>query len=504
MKKMPQHDQKGSIIPALIMLVIVFSILMLSLAGVITTTLGSATKNSNSQSAMNIAEAGLNYYLWHLSHDSTDYKDGQTTPTSPDPNLGYGPYTHSYKDVNGIQQGSFTLYINPGTNGSNVSTVRSIGTTGGSGTTTRTLQAKIGAPSFSTYAVVSNSQLWFGNTEIADGPVHSNVGVKMDGENRSDVTSANATYVPSNSGNGSGSTKPGVWCDPLITTPSCSGRIKTSWRYPVPAVDFNKVTADLCQMKKNATNNQSSNACNVRPARTAGYVPPRNTAFDNSIGYLITLNTNGTYTLSNVNNEIDNRTPYTSALSTTAVATNVAIPSNGIIFVEDNVWIRSESGGFDGRVSIASARLSVSGSTNITIADKLLYKDKYSGNDTIGLIAEQNIEVAPYVPAPMEINGALIAQNGSVQFRPDYNYNGSSTPGYVNASQNLVFFGSVSSNQQWTWSWVRCGSNTTACWSGFEYNETKYDENLRYSPPPQFPVTSTYDILEWREVIANP
>ncbi len=245
-------------------------------------------------------------------------------------------------------------------------------------------------------------------------------------------------------------------------------------------------------------------ACAQRPARTDGYIPPRNNSFNAEIGYLITLNQNGTYSLSNVNTERDTRTIYSTALATTSIAANIPIPESGVIFVEDNVWVRSGAGGFDGRVTIASARLAVSGSTVVTIADNLLYTDKYSGNDAIGLIAEYNIDVAPYVPAPVEIDGALIAQTGRVQFRPRYNYNGANTVGYIDPIKKLTFYGSVASNLQWTWSWVRCGSNSTSCWSGFKYNETKYDENLRYSPPPQFPVTSTYDILEWREIVATP
>lgn len=498
-------SENGFIIPALLALIIAFSTLIIVASDVISNTLGNATRNQNSQIALNIAEAGVNYYLWHISHNATDYRDGQTTPTTPDPLYGYGPYVHDYVDGTGKIKGTYTLYIQPGANGSNVTTVRAKGIPNGSPTISRTIQTKIGAPSFSTYAVVSNSELWFGSTELADGPVHSNVGVKMDGMNNSSVTSANSTYVPSwGSGNGSGTTRDGVWCDTSISTPNCASRSKAAWRYPVPSVDFNKITTDLCGLKKTATNNNVSNACALRPTRTAGYIPPRQTSFSNSIGYLITLNTNGTYSLSNVNDEIDTRTSYTTALSTTSIAANIAIPSNGVIFVEDNVWIRSESGGFDGRVTIASARLAVTGETVATIADSMTYKDKYLGNDTIGIIAEDNIDLAPYVPTPLEIQGALIAQGGRVQFRPRSNYNGNNTPGYIDPTKNLIFFGSITSNEQWTWSWVRCGRQSTACWSGFEYNETKYDENLRYSPPPNFPVTSTYDILEWREIIATP
>ncbi len=498
--------QDGFIIPTLLMVIVVFSILLIGLSNVVSNTLGDAARTQSKQMSLNIAEAGVNYYLWHMSHNSSDYKDGKTTPTTPNASLGYGPYVHTYTDAYGTARGTFTLYIQPDTTGSNLVTVRSIGQASGFlSNTSRTVEAKIGTPSFSTYAVVGNSELWFGSTEVADGPVHSNAGVKIDGPNNSDVTSANATYVPSStSGNGSGTTRPGVWCDSAITSPNCTTRSKDSWRYPATSVDFNGLTTALCNLKKVATSNQTSNACSAKPSRTSSYIPYLNKNYSINSGYLIVLNTNGTYSLSSVKNERDNLSSYSAALSTTLIQNNIAVPSNGVIFVEDNVWVLSQSGGFDGRVTIASARLSTNGATTITIADQLTYKDQYNGNDAIGLIAENNIDVAPYVPVPENIHAALIAQSGRVQFRPQNNYDGANTPGYINVNQTLNFFGSVASNEQWTWSWIRCGSNSTSCWSGFKNNTTSYDENLRYSPPPNFPVTSTYDILEWREIIIAP
>ncbi len=499
------NNEAGFIIPALLVVIVTFSVLLIGLGDVINNTLGDAARTQSKQMSLNIAEAGINYYLWHISHNTTDYKDGKTTPTTPDASLGYGPYVHTYKDANGVDRGTFTLYIQPDTTGSNIITVRSIGKSSNLSNTNRTVEAKIGAPSFSTYAVVGNSELWFGSTEVADGPVHSNAGVKMDGPNNNDVTSANTTYIPSStSGSGSGSSKPGVWCDTAITNPNCNTRSKESWRYPVASVDFNKVTADLCQLKKNATNNQASNACSAKPSRTASYIPARTNNYSINSGYLIILNTNGTYSLRSVTNERDDRANYSAALSNTVIANNIAVPTNGVIFVEDNVWVLSESGGFNGRVTIASARLATTGSTTVTVADKLSYQDQYNGNDAIGLIAENDIDIAPYVPVPLTVHAAMIAQSGRVQFRPEYNYNGGNTPGYINSNQTLQFFGSIASNEQWTWSWIRCGSNNASCWSGFKNNTTKYDENLRYKPPPSFPVTSTYDILEWREIIIAP
>jgi Tfp pilus assembly protein PilX len=508
MSHLAQQKEKGSILVSLLIFIVAFSIFGIAVGTMIVTTLTTAIQSQSSEKALNAAEAGLNYYLWHMNHDSSDIRDGTGAPSTPTA-LGYGPYVHDYNDLGGNKIGTFTLYILPGVTGSTTVTVRSIGQVTTYPTATRTAEARIGAPSFSTFAIAGNTALWFGNTESTGGPVHSNVGVKMDGSNTDQVTSVNSSYiVPNWSGNGAGTTKPGVWCDSTVTSPvNCNSRSKTSWSYPVPAVDFNKINGDLCALKKLATVNAASNACTLKPSRTAGYIPPSTSSFSSTTGYLITLNDNGTYNLEKVTNERDTKASYSSALTRTTVATNVSVPSNGVIFVEDNVWVRSAGpNGYDGRVTIASARLaSPAGDTSVTIVDDLKYKNKYDGSDSIGIIAEDNVEVAPYVGSTIEIDGALIAQTGSVGIRQKYSQSSNYVTGYASSSNALTFFGSIASNQQWTWSVQLCGTVTSnSCWAGWRYTFTNYDENLRYSPPPSFPVTSSFDILSWREVLTKP
>ena len=500
--------QQGSMLATLLVFIVAFAIFGLAVGTMIITTLNTAVRTQNSETAFNAAEAGLNYYLWHLNHDNSDLKDGTGLPNSPT-TLGYGPYVHEYKDLSGKVLGKYTLYIMPGAAGSTTVTVRSIGKVETYPSATRTVEARIGAPSFSTYALAGNTALWFGNTESSSGPVHSNVGVKMDGSNTDQVTSSNASYtVPTWSGNGANTTKPGVWCDPGVSSPlNCNARNKSSWGYPVPAVDFNKISGDLCNLKKQATNNTSASACTLKPSRTAGYIPPSTTSFSTTTGYLITLNDNGTYTLEKVTNERDTRVDYANALTRTTVQSGISIPSNGIIFVEDNVWVRSAGpNGFDGRVTIAAARLATpAGDASATIVDDMKYRSKYDGADAIGVIAEKNVEVAPYVGSDVEIHGALIAQAGSVGIRQKYAGTNTYVDGYPSSSDGLRFFGSIASNQQWTWSVQLCGTVSNAsCWAGYRYTATDYDENLRYSPPPSFPVTSTFDMLSWREVMSQP
>jgi hypothetical protein len=523
-------NNEGFISAALISFMIAIVILSGAAVEIVYSNLSLVGNNVVSQKAFNISEAGINYYLWHLSHAPADFKDGGTTPTTPDASLGYGPYVHNYVDSNGINEGTFTIYINPQSTGSTIAKIRSIGKVSGS-TITRTIDAQVGSPSFASYAVVSDTSLWFGSTESANGPVHSNQGVRMDGLSSTDVTAANATYTPAfvNGGcSGSNCSHPGVWCDTTVITPvNCNTRPKTDWRDPVPSVDFNQVTTALCSIKKtaflaNAATSalaSQSNACSQTPTtRTAAYIPQRSSSgsYNLTKGYLIKLNTSGTYDLLNVDAENDRLTPYTSALTTSSVATGITIPSSGVIFVEDNVWVLSNPS-YHGRVTIAAGRLATSNNAEIVIAGPIAYTLK-DGTDSVGLIAEDSITLAPYA-APstgafnFELDGALIAQSGSVYYPGVYRTaSNTCTRGWVNANQTMTFYGSVASRQDWTWTWLDgsspCGDAANDAVNGYisgiEHNNTQYDYNLLYAPPPSYPTTSTYNVLSWREVLTHP
>lgn len=516
-------------IPALLSIIIAFSIMAVSVVQVTTTNLFISGNIIKSQKAFNIAEAGLNYYMWHLNHNATDFKDGTTTTQTPDPVLGYGPYQHDYIGSAGKKEGTYTLWIKPESGSSTIATVRSIGEDL-SGATTRTVEAKIGTPSFASYAVVSDTALWFGATETANGPVKSNVGIRMDGANTSTVSSANATYVPPSNLGGDGSTsRPGVWCSTSVTTPvNCNTRSKAQWVYPSTTTDFNQVSSSLCTIKKTAFAAVAStasyatlaNACTQTPTTlTSAYLPRRASTYNAARGYLLQLNTNGTYNLYYVNGENDQLTPYTSALTLQSVQNNVTIPASGVIFAEDNVWVLSNPT-YSGRVTIGAGRLTSTSSSsyaNITIAGSLVYGTK-NGSDAIGLVSQESIEIAPYAPPSSggfsyEVNAALLAQTGSVQYRGKYNSNTfRCTRGWTANNQTFTFYGSVASRQTWTWTWLNgnspCGdasfSSGNGYVSGILNNSTQYDYNLLYSPPPQYPITSGFNILAWREVLTRP
>ncbi|MFO0920335.1 MAG: hypothetical protein U0451_01535 [Candidatus Saccharimonadales bacterium] len=544
MKHKIKHDSSGAVLMWVIGVMVAMGIIISSALSVIHLNLGAAVRNNQSQLAFNISDAGINYYLWHLSHDGSDFKDGNPSATmiASGKYAGfYGPFAHDYKDDNGNVVGKYTLYVKPKSAGSTIATVRSIGTTA-SGDSTRTIEADLGAPSFAANALTANIAIWFANGEDSNGRVHSNVGIRKEGGFTDEITSSNSTYcVPrqmtdpdyslGSCNNGGASTiHKGVWCSDSATNcaTKTTGNGYGLWRFPAASVDFNKLQADRCKLKLVATADYPSTsgitdcATQTSVAPTAAYIKPdgncgsNNPNHDNNSdsknGYLIEL-TGNTYNRYTVTNEVSTNSTWSTVL-TKGAGTNNPIPPSGVIFVEDNVWVRTSSP-FTGRVTIVASCQSTSttNTARIVQADDIEYSAK-NGTSVIGLIAQSDFFIAPYAPKvgswPLKLHAAIIT-TGAARF--PYRYNGncmtSGTNYWNSASRVLDFYGSVAVNG-WRWTWITpsgdaqraaaCGSTSV----GIQQNDTNYDNYLLYAPPPKFPVTSTYNILAWREVLTTP
>ncbi|MEK7623842.1 MAG: hypothetical protein AAB408_04225, partial [Patescibacteria group bacterium] len=170
-------------------------------------------------------------------------------------------------------------------------------------------------------------------------------------------------------------------------------------------------------------------------------------------------------------------------LNSTFVA-NHPIPENGAIFAEDNVWVE---GTVNGRVTVGAGRFPVLPSTyrDIIISGNLMYAETAS-DDVIGLNAQRDIVVPRDVPDDMTIHAAALAQFGRIYHPP-----------YGGLKSSLTFFGSQIGYNSGGWKYVT-GRGVVV--SGFINTNHIYDGNLRYYPPPGFPVGNVYDVLSWEEV----
>ena len=88
-----QKNKQGNILLfVMIFGTITLSVIILGIAGYAISENSASHKKHNRELALQIADAGINYYRWHLAHAKTDYYDGNASTTP-------GPYIHSYADA---------------------------------------------------------------------------------------------------------------------------------------------------------------------------------------------------------------------------------------------------------------------------------------------------------------------------------------------------------------------------------------------------------------------
>lgn len=452
--------EKGSLLLYLIIAIFIFAMVMFPVITVFTGKLQLLRLSISREESLQIAEAGINYYQWRLAHFPNDYQDGTGQP---------GPYVHDYYDFD-IQQniGKFSLTITPPPAGSTIATIESTGWTNQNPGLTRTITARFGIPSLAKYAFLSNDVVWIGSDETINGQLQSNNGIRFDGFGNAPIQSAKSTYTcPSTQGSPCPTTKNGVWG-------SASQYVQNFWQFPVPAVDFSSITSDLADMKESAED--------------AGiYLPP-----SNAQGYSLVFNSNGTVSVYKVTGRLYNPTGWDTKnnphneyvdYSSRDLQFTDSIPANGIIYVEDKTWVEGE---VKGRVTLVAAQLPYDSSTapTIYIPNNIVYNEK-DGTDSLGLIAQKDIVVTYHAPADIEIDAAIISQNGGAQF---FYYSG-------NIKNSITIFGAIMTFDQWTWTWVNGSGNVT---SGYRNTYSNYDSNLLYAAPPSFPLSSSgYQLLSW-------
>ncbi len=175
------------------------------------------------------------------------------------------------------------------------------------------------------------------------------------------------------------------------------------------------------------------------------------------------------------------------SISSQCLIGNYAFPSNGLIFLEDDVFINGQID--NARLTIAVAAFPDSPSTrkSIIVNDDLKYTN-YDGSDVLALIAQKDINVGLVSLDNLRIDSGLVAQNGRV----GRHYYSSSCGSYY-IRQIITLYGMIVTNQRYGFAYTDG--------TGYQIRNINYDGNLLYGPPPSFPLTSDqYVIISWQEV----
>ena len=443
-----------------------------------------------SEQAFQMAEAGLEYYRWHLAHDPSDYTDGTGQP---------GPYVKNFYDKDGILLGTFSLDIIPPPLGSTLVTLQSTGISAQDTSVQRTIISKLAIPSFANFAAVANAVMRFGSGTEVFGPIHSNNGIRFDGIAHNLVTSLLSNYNdPIHSGANEFAVHthvnppPGTGLNnsfrPLEAPPTSPVMSRTDVfiagrSFPAPEVEFDTIMNDLIQMKADA--------------ESGGLYFASSTVS----GYQITLKTDDTFDLFRVNNlravpsgctsGTSGWGSWTASSTTLTLLGNYPFPANGLIFLDDNVWVE---GTIDGaRLTIVAARIpddDVNQRRSMTFNNNILYTN-YDGTDVIALIGQNNVNAGLYSEDNLRIDAALVAQNGRVG---RFSYSDTDCAPY-DRRNTLTLYGTIVTALQYGFAY---GDPVT---NGYSFRNLIYDSFLLYNPPPFFPETEDFhEVIYWKEI----
>ncbi|MBM3250642.1 MAG: hypothetical protein FJZ07_00140 [Candidatus Nealsonbacteria bacterium] len=465
------YNKKGAIITLVLVFGIVFVIMLTGLLGFILFQLKHSAQRLAWNQSLNIAEAGINYYQWCLNNK---VEEGCLVEKE-------------YQDPAGNPLGKFSLQIDA-TLSCGLTTSREIVSTGWTykfPEVKRKIMVFYGRESVAKHSYILNTNIWIGPDHEIRGPYHSNGGVRMDGENQSIVSSAQAEWICTASF-GCSSCPTSAGCRIESANCLCPGVFTTAngnedlFSFPVPSFDFAGITIDLAQMK------------NISQA-SGIYLPPSININPNGKGYHLIFKDNGTveaWLITGLSStyaySLEEGWHYDYfTISSEYLYNTYTIPSAcSVIFIEDKIW---PEGRVKGKVTVASANLIDSNKDTDVILQKNIDYSLKDGSDGLTLIGQRNILIGPDSPNQMELRGIFIAQKG--RFSRNHYPN--------NFKEKLEIYGSIISNGRVGTQWVS-GSQIV---SGYLKRESYFDSKLIYNPPPFTPYAEyDFKIVVWEEI----
>jgi predicted AlkP superfamily pyrophosphatase or phosphodiesterase len=117
---------------------------------------------------------------------------------------------------------------------------------------------------------------------------------------------------------------------------------------------------------------------------------------------------------------------------------NEGVPSNGIIYVDDNVWIEGSFPNSEQKLTVAA------GNGKAFLGNNSILYANHDGRNVLGIIAQSDVEVIKNSQNILQIDGALLAQNGQVG-RAHYG------PSYKNS---ITINGSIATKQRYGFAWT--------------------------------------------------
>lgn len=489
-KKLVNLVKHGSILAYTLIIITIVSIFLTASLRVVVSNMQFGINRESKEESLQIAEAGVYFYRWYLAHQVSGLTKKQIRQFWS-AGTAYGVAVPYEDDFNGV--GAYSISVTPPASNSTIVIAEVTGWTYKNPNLKRTVKVRFRQPSWSEYSVLCDSDIRFGAGTDVYGPIHSNRGIRFDAVAHNLVSSGVVSYddPDHNGGNEFGVHTHDAPTDPLPPNPvpARSDVFMAGREFPAPVKDFNSVVSDMADMKSEAG---CTNVGSVCPGNSNGAIVSANGIYFNNADYgrHIVFQIDGTMRVYRVTGYNSDSNDWTSR----AAYVTYTIPNDGVIFVEDNVWIDGVIN--NKKVTVAAADLSGGDSKDIFIKNDLRYTN-YDGSDIIGLVAQRDVEITRGSEDDLRIDGALLAQSGRVG-RAQYGT-------YCTA---------------WSWWWCTNyvtdhkntitvnGSIVTKLRYGFAYTDGTgytnrnliFDNNLLYYPPPYFPTGTDYAIDSWEEL----
>jgi hypothetical protein len=519
-KNKTKNNLTGSALAYTLVVMSIVFILLVSILQYIVSQAKYGFYNYYKEESFQIAEAGMNFYKWYLSKE-------METRTTPQDVLDFwtnvnsigtehdcdetGAYIVDYE--NGEASGKYCLEVIPPDEWSTVFTVKSIGWTNKNPNVKRTIQARFRRPSFSEYMIVGNQQFVLNDETVAHGRLHSNEGIHFNGVAYNIVSSEQETYYYSGGLGGFGAgNKPGVWTywsnehnntqnQDVFQVGKQIGTDDGAVHWDFPSVDayINFARTKSLEGVNPPATPCDSNGCyfdntaegrhiilngdTMTVCRVNSYCT---TQLGCCVGFLCL---GGYFEKYSVINYLKNSGSGTCSSCSGQCASTYTVPNNGAIYVEDNAWVEGTLGSSSNhkRTTIVAADSSLtSGGKNIFIGKNNIIYSSYDGEDTLGLLAQNNVEIIRASQNNLRIDGALMAKNGRIG-RDTY---------ILDWPNSITFYGSLVTNGKFNvgkgviW-WLDVG---------YQHAYLNFDNNLLYYPPPFFPTGVGYSIDLWEEL----
>jgi hypothetical protein len=513
---------KGSALAYVLVIMAAVAVILVSMIGYIVSQMRFSANRVEREKSFQVAEAGIYFYRWYVAHETYN-KDPRGINDFWQSGTALGiaaPYEVDYEGI-----GKYKIEVEQPTPGSTIAVVRSTGWTYKMPETKRVIRVRLRRPSWSEYAALANDFMRFGEGTEIYGKIHSNKGIRMDGRAHNLVTSllpdtddpdhcegswnpvwngCKWVQVCNHNDNEFGvhthvNAPPGSGVNnnfrsqeaPPNSVPARTDIFMAGRQFPVSEVSFNGATLVMDDMRTEA---QKPSGTTINNCTSTGCY------FDSSYARKITLKSNGTMDVCRVasydaSSQVDgcysygtyNITAYKrnsgsgtcGTCSGQCAPTTYTIPNNGIIFVDNNIWVEGTVN--NKRVTIAVENSSSTG--DIYIGTNSLLYTNFDGRDIIGLVAQRNISVVGNSQNTLTIDAALLAQSGRVG-RDYYSHTYDKSSITVNGSIATFF---------------RYGFAYTDG-TGYDTRIINFDNNLLYYPPPYFPTGTDYSIDLWEEL----